>query len=90
MIYYYEVRKNITDSEILGMINSQDFREFKNNHMYICDVSNANFFIFEGKYYRAAWMKVVPGFEELYPTLSLDLITKDKYEEFLKNKENAV
>ena len=62
MIYYYKIY--LLDSDVvLGVVNSNDFRKYTRGRMFVADrVKNANYFIFENNYYRAAWM---PEPEEL-------------------------
>ena len=93
MICYYEIRKNSEDQEIFGVVHSQYFKEYKNGRMLAendKNLKNANFFIYEGEYYRAAWMNQIPGMENKYPTMYLTNITEEQYLDFLKNKKNLV
>ena len=92
MIYYYQIKKNSEDLEVFGVTHSQSFREYADGRMWVVsdkDIKNSNFFIYEGQYYRAAWMKVIPGMEDTYPTMYLTHITEEEYIDFLNKQEKT-
>ena len=85
-MYYYKVFELDSDS-VLGVITTNDFREYINGKMYIpMELKNTNVFSFGDSYYRAPWMKFIPGKENEYQTLDAFLISKEEYLDFLNPK----
>lgn len=83
---YYKIYPLDSDTPI-GVVTTDDFREYINDRMFIASrIRNANFFSFEGKLYRAMWMKKVKELEDRFPTVSLTLISKEEYDDFLNSK----
>ena len=86
MIYYYKIY--LLDSDVvLGVVNSNDFRKYTRGRMFVADrVRNANYFIFENNYYRAAWMPEPEELKDKYSTVKLFIISEEEYNEYLKNR----
>ena len=87
----YEINEHkiyLLDSDVvLGVVNSNDFRKYVRGRMFVADrVRNANYFIFENNYYRAAWMPEPEELKGKYSTVDLNIISQEEYEAYLKDR----
>lgn len=87
MIYYYKIYLLDSDTQ-LGVVSSNEFRTYLRGHYYVANSPReANCFVYENKFYRAAWMIESNELKDKYPVVDLFIISQEEYDEYFNNKQ---
>ena len=77
MLYY-----KILNTDKHGFVSLRDFRFYHpgRQRMYMTmDLQKAQYVIFQGQYYKVAWLAEAPELIGKYPELIIDLVSEEEY-----------